>query len=505
MTLSDLTSNLITILPITFLLAWGCLLLLVDLWIPPGRKWLTVALAAVGLSLAMGASLSQAGNTAVAFNGMVVVDNFAVFLDMLFLGSGLLALALAYDYLKRMQIERGEYYVLLLFTVAGMILMSVAADLIIIFLSLELLSLPLYILSGFARPRLDSEEAALKYFLLGAFSGAIVLYGVALTFGATQTTSLRGVLAAVQGGNANLPLLTIGAALLLIGLGFKIAAVPFHMWTPDVYHGAPTPVTAFMAAGAKAAGFAALLRVFVIALPELSTDLTPILWGLAALTMIVGNILAIVQGNIKRLLAYSSIAHAGYLLIALVVYGQIGATEDAVAAALFYLAAYTIANFGAWAVVIALEKADEARSSSDEQPVDLSVENGSRKGLSLEDYAGLGHKHPLLAAAMTVFMLSFIGVPPTLGFMGKFYLFRILLEINTAPFVILALIGVLTSLISAYYYLRVVVIMYMRVGEPEVRDDAGLIMTAGFCALATVLLGLFSTPLFRWAVQAFIY
>jgi NADH-quinone oxidoreductase subunit N len=490
MTLSDLSSNLITILPITVLLAWGCLLLLADLWIPPGRKWLTAALAAVGLSLTLGISLAQSGSSTVGFSGMVEVDNFAIFLDVIFLGSGLFAIAISHDYLKRMEIENGEYYVLLLFSVAGMMLMSVAADLIVVFLALEMLSIPLYVLAGFARPKLDSEESALKYFLLGAFSGGIFLYGVALTFGATQTTSLRGVMASAQAGAANLTLLTLGGALLLIGLGFKVAAVPFHMWTPDVYHGAPSSVTAFMAAGAKTAGFAALLRVLVIALPEISADLTPILWGLAALTMIVGNLLAIVQKNIKRLLAYSSIAHAGYLLMALAVYGQAQAADDAMAAALFYLAAFALASFGAWAVIIALEKTD------------LSLETVNRKGLMLEDYAGLGRKSPLLAAAMTVFMLSFTGVPPTLGFAGKFFLFRTTLEAGTPAFVVLALIGVLTSLLSAYYYLKVVVIMYMQAGDPEVRGDTWLSLAAVLTAAATVLFSLFSTPLFRWAAEA---
>jgi NADH-quinone oxidoreductase subunit N len=489
MTLSDLTSNLITILPIAVLLGWACLLLMVDLWIPPGRKWLTGTLAAVGLALTLGIALAQSGTSTVSFNGMVEVDGFTVFLNCIFLGSGLFGIAIAHDYLRRMEIEHGEYYVLLLFTIAGMMLMAVAADLVMVFLSLELLSIPLYILSGFARPKLDSEEAALKYFLLGAFSGGIVLYGTALIFGATQTTHLRGILLSAQAGSANLPLLTMGAALLLIGLGFKIAAVPFHMWTPDVYQGAPSTVTAFMAAGAKAAGFAALLRILVTALSTLSADLTPILWGLAAITMIVGNLLAIGQSNIKRLLAYSSIAHAGYLLIALVAYGQTQ-SEDAIAAALFYLAAFTLANFGVWAVVIALEKTD------------LSLASVNRKGLMLDDYAGLSHKHPWLAAAMAIFMLSFTGVPPTLGFAGKFFLFRTLIEINTAPFVILAVIGVLTSLISAYYYLRVIVIMYMRDGEPEVRSDAWLGLTAASTALATILFSLFASPLFRWAAEA---
>ena len=467
----------------------ACLLLLADLWIPPGRKWLTGALAAVGLALALGISLAQSGTNTVSFNGMVEVDGFSVFLNVIFLGSGLFGVALAHDYLQRMEIEHGEYYVLLLFTIAGMMLMAVAADLIVVFLSLELLSIPLYVLSGFARPKLDSEEAALKYFLLGAFSGGIVLYGIALIFGATQTTNLRSILFSAQSGTANLSLLTMGAALLLIGLGFKIAAVPFHMWTPDVYQGAPSPVTAFMAAGAKAAGFAALLRILVTSLTAISTDLTPILWGLAAITMIVGNLLAIAQTNIKRLLAYSSIAHAGYLLIALVAYEQ-SQSPDAIAAALFYLVAFTLANFGSWAVVIAVEKTD------------LSLDSTNRKGLLLEDYAGLSHKRPWLAAAMAVFMLSFTGIPPTLGFAGKFFLFRTLIEISTTPFVILAVIGVLTSLISAYYYLRVIVIMYMQEGEPEVRQDAWLSLTAGFTALATIFFSVFASPLFQWATQA---
>jgi len=480
MTLNDLASNLAATLPLSFLLAWACLLLLADLWIPAGRKGLTAALAALGLAVSLVLSLAQVGRFQPAFNGLVVVDGYAVFLSVLFQGSGLLGIALAYDYLKRMELARGEYYTLLLFSVAGMMLMALAADLIVVFLALEMLSLPLYVLAGFARPRLDSEEAALKYFLLGAYAGGFVLFGVALTFGATGTTALAGVLSAVNSGQANLTLLTVGAALILIGLGFKVAAVPFHMWTPDVYQGAPSAVTAFMAVGAKAGGFAALLRIFVAALPALALDLTPVLWTLSALTMILGNVVAIAQGNIKRLLAYSSIAHAGYILMAVVAFGQAGVAADAVAAALFYLLAYAFTNFGAWAVVIALERA-------------------AGQGLELKDYAGLGARHPGLAACMAVFMLSFTGVPPTLGFVGKFYLFRAVLE---GGFIGLALIGVLTSLVSAYYYLRVVVIMYMQPGEPQVRREPWLTLTAFGSAVATVLLVIFSTPLFNWASQA---
>jgi NADH-quinone oxidoreductase subunit N len=252
------------------------------------------------------------------------------------------------------------------------------------------------------------------------------------------------------------------------------------MWTPDVYQGAPSAVTAFMAVGAKAAGFAALLRIFVLAMPSISIDLTPILWTLAALTMLLGNVVAIAQKNIKRLLAYSSIAHAGYILMALVPYGDPDVAADSVASALFYLVAYALTNFAAWAVVIALEQRGE-------------------KGLELSDYAGLGRKHPALAAVMTVAMLSFTGVPPTIGFVGKWYLFRTVIE---GGFIGLALIGVLTSLVSAYYYLRVVVIMYMQEGEPAVRRESWLYATAIISAIAVVLLSIFSAPLIELATRA---
>jgi NADH-quinone oxidoreductase subunit N len=472
--------DLLSLLPFIVLVSWACLLLLVDLFIPRERKGWTALLAATGLVAALGASIPQIGKQTAAFNGMVVQDGFSTFISILLLASGLVGVALAYDYLKRMQIERGEYYVLMLFAISGMMLMATAADLIMVFLALELLSIPLYVLAGFARPRPDSEEAALKYFLLGAFSAGFMVYGIALVFGATGTTALDGVVQSTASGAANLTLLSVGAGLILIGLGFKVAAVPFHMWTPDVYQGAPSAVTAFMSVGAKIGGFAALLRVFVLAFPSLSADLTPIFWVMAALTMALGNLLAVAQTNIKRMLAYSSIAHAGYILMALVPFGQKDVIAGAVAAALFYLLAYAFTNFGAWAVVIALEKAEG-------------------KGLELDDYAGLGSKYPALAAAMAIFMLSFTGVPPTLGFLGKFFLFS---EVLKGGFVGLAIIGVLTSLISAYYYLRVVVVMYMRDGEPVARRETWLYATTALAAVGTVVLSLYSEPLFTWASQA---
>ena len=476
MTLSDLT----TILPTIVLVAWACVLLLVDLFIPRSRKGWTALLAAVGLAAALGLTFAQAGREVYAFSGMVVLDGFSTFLSALFLASGLGAIAIAYGYLKRMGLERGEYYILILFSLSGMLLMAQAVDLIVVFLALELLSIPLYVLAAFARPHAESEEAGIKYFLLGAFATGFVVYGIALVFGATGATALGGIAVAVATGTFTKYLLLIGAALILVGFSFKVAAVPFHMWTPDVYQGAPTSVTGFMAVGAKAAGFAALLRIFVTSLPSLDADLVPVLWGLAALTMVVGNVVAISQTNIKRLLAYSSIAHAGYILMAFVSFGNPKVAPDAVASALFYLVTYAITSFGAWAVVIALEKPEG-------------------KGLEISDFAGLGRKRPLLGAAMTVFMLSLTGMPPTLGLIGKFYLFRTAIE---GGYIGLAIIGVLTSLVSAYYYLRVVVTMYMREGDAETSREPWLDLTWGLAALATVVLSFVPMALFAWASGA---
>jgi NADH-quinone oxidoreductase subunit N len=480
MTLPDLMLNLKVILPMTVLILWSCVLLLVDLFIPKERKSWTAVLAAIGLILCLGLAITQAGWVSSGFNGMVIHDGFSFFLTVLFLSSGLAGITLAYDYLKRMEIDRGEYYILLLFSISGMILMSQANDLIVVFLALELLSIPLYVLSGFARPRVDSEEAALKYFLMGAFAGGFVVFGVALIFGATGTTNLTAVVTSISTNVANMQLLTIGAALILVGMGFKVAVVPFHMWTPDVYQGAPSSVSGFMSVGAKAAGFAALLRIFITAFPSLATDLTMVFWTLSALTMFLGNVVAIAQTNIKRLLAYSSIAHAGYIMMALVPFGNSAVSPEVVSASLFYLVAYAITSFGAWAVVIALEKAEGG-------------------GLALDDYAGLGRKYPLMAASMAIFMLSFTGIPPTLGFMGKFYLFRTVIE---GGYMGLALIGVFTSLISAYYYLRVIVIMYMREGEPAARKEFWVRFTAATAALLVVVLSLAAEPLLNLASKA---
>jgi NADH-quinone oxidoreductase subunit N len=473
-------NDLLPLLPFLIVAGWACALLLIDLFVPHNRKGITASLAAVGLVAALIPTTMHFGEESEVFYGMVVEDGFSSFLEILFLIVGLVGIALAYDYLNRRDIQRGEYYSLLLFSVSGMILMALAGDLIVIFLAIELLSIPLYVLSGFARPEEESEEAAMKYFLLGAFASSFVVYGIALVYGATQSTHLADVVAATQLGTANSALMLTGAALILVGLGFKVAVVPFHMWTPDVYHGAPSSVTAFMSVGAKAAGFAALLRVFITAFPDLAQSWAPIAIWIAAFTMAWGNIAAIAQSNIKRMLAYSSIAHAGYILMVLPAAADSQVASSAISAALFYLLAYAITNLGAWSVVLAMEKAEG-------------------RGLAIEDYAGLGEKNPGLALAMAVFMFSLIGVPPTAGFMGKFYLFRAVID---ADLIWLAIIGVLTSLISAYYYLRVVIVMYMRSGEPETRSETWLDTSVWLTAVLTLMLGLLPGPLLALADQA---
>lgn len=473
-------ADLQTILPLIVITSWACLLLLVTVFSQQARPGLIPLLAAIGLLITGFLLVPQFGLEVEAFGGMLVVDGFATFLNILLVGAGLLTVGLSYDYLQRMGMARGEYYALMLFSISGMMLMAMAADLIVVFLALELLSIPLYVLAAFGRPEPRSEEAGLKYFLLGAFASGFLLYGIALVYGATATTSFTGILAAVQTGLEQPLYLVLGAGLILVGFGFKVAAVPFHMWTPDVYEGAPTAVTAFMAVGAKAGGFAALVRTFVVAFPSISEQITPVLWAITAATLLTGNLLAIAQNNVKRMLAYSSISHAGFILMAVVAYGNDAARFDVVASALFYLLAFAFASFGSWAVVMALEQREG-------------------KGLEFKDYAGLGRKYPGLALAMAIFMLSFTGVPPTLGFAGKFFLFRAVLE---GGYVSLAVVGMLASLISAYYYLRLVVVMYMQNGSPEVHQESWLNITAIGSAIATVLLFIFSEPLFAWASQA---
>jgi NADH-quinone oxidoreductase subunit N len=479
-------TDFIVLLPLFILAGWLLALLLVEAFLPVERKMLVGWLSLPGFAAAALALIAwPAGGRWEAFGGLIVADGFAAFLTLLFLFSGAVAALLALNYLPRVGLPRGEFYVLLMLSVSGMVLMSQATDLVIVFLALELLSIPLYILAGIARPRLDSEEAAMKYFLLGAFSSGFFVYGVALTYGATGSTNLAEILAAERS-----LLLMLGAALMLVGLAFKVAAVPFHMWTPDVYDGSPSVVTAFMAVGAKAGGFAALLRVFVTALPAITPQWAGALALLAALTMILGNFAAIAQSNIKRMLAYSSIAHAGYILMALPAAGDAQVSGAAVGAALFYLLAYALTTLGAWAVVMAVEqRAVEQRT----------VERREQEGLALNDYAGLFARQPALALGMAVFMVSLTGLPPTSGFIAKATVFQAAID---AGYLWLAVIGVVTSLVSAYYYLRVVVLMFMRPGAGEALRHPLVNLAVGATAAATFLLGLLPGPLLQLAQQS---
>ena len=478
MTLIDFNS----ILPVILLVVWALVMLLLDVWFGKRVPLLTPVMAVAGLVLSLAASLYQIGHQASAFNDMIRVDGFSIFLNTLFALSGIVAIGLGYDYLKRVGISEGEYYILLLFSISGMMLMGSASDLIIVFLSLELLSIPLYVLAGIDHKRDASREASLKYFLLGTMASAFVLFGIAFVYGAAGTTSLYGITEAVSQGKVQQFLLICGSALLLAGFGFKVAAVPFHSWTPDVYHGSPSSVTAFMSVGAKAAGFAALIRVFSLNFTAIAIELTPLFWVLSALTMIVGNVVAVAQTNLKRMLAYSSIAHAGYILMAFVGFGDAAVRQNSIASALFYLAAYALTSLGAWSVLVAVEQQD-----------------GS--GNEISDLAGLGKTAPSLAAAMVVFMLSFTGIPLTLGFWGKFYLFRTAIE---GGFTYLAVAGLLTSLVSAFYYLRVVVKMYFQPGEALAHKGRLTSLIATILAILVVGLAFVPGYLFNLAAAGLI-
>ena len=475
---SDL--NLHLTLPALSVALWACILLIADLWIPKGRKDLTAWLAIGGLGFALVATLLIYREPGVAFGGMFVADQFSGFLNVIVLLTAIISVLLSIDYIKRTGMDRGEYYVLLLLTTSGVMFMSSANDLTVIFIALELLSIPLYILAAFRAPDLKSEESGLKYFILGSFSSAFFVFGAALLFGASGSSSLPVFLdsvgRALAGEGSSVVLLLLGTGLIVVGLGFKVAVVPFHMWTPDVYEGAPTPVTAFMSVAAKVGGFAALLRILLVALPafivtegSLVATWQNVLWIVAALTLILGNLVAVSQQNIKRLLAYSSIAHAGYILMAVAAAGTPGVSEDATRAALIYMLAYAFTNLGAFAVAIAIEKDDGT-------------------GTTLADFKGLSRSRPLLALIMAVFMLSLTGIPLTSGFIGKWLVFQSTLE---AGLYTLAIIGVLTSVISAFYYVRIIVNMYLEDGEGDPAEAATpYVQWAIYISFAgTVLLG----------------
>jgi NADH-quinone oxidoreductase subunit N len=448
-------------LPAVIVAATALVVLLAQAFAPKGKHGPYLGFSLLGLGAALVATLliassperGRGGN----LGGALVADELALFLEVLLLGVGVLAVLLTASYLRATGSERGEHYALLLFSLVGMLGLVSATELISLFVALEIMSVALYALAGSRRDQVESQEAAIKYFITGAFSSAFLLYGVAMLYGVSGSTSLGRIgsaVASTSDGNASLALL--GAGLLLVGFGFKVASVPFHMWAPDVYEGAPTTVTAFMAAGVKVAAFGALLRVFGSALAGLSDHWRPAIAILAALSMVLGNLGALGQSNVKRMLAYSSVAHAGYLLAALTAAPRVSAE-----AILFYLVGYAAVNLGTFGALSALAR------------------NG-REPLALDHLSGLSSRRPALAAALTVFLISLTGVPVSAGFVGKFYLFSAAVGAGYTP---LAIIGVLMSVVSAYYYLRVVVHMYMK--EAPVMDDLGPI--AGTSALALAL------------------
>ena len=446
--------------PVLILSVTALVLLVIDLLPPRHRKEHVGVVGLAGVVLSLVASLYLWGADEQAFRGMVVLDGFAIFFNLVIGFAVGLVLLLSLDYVRRQGAESGEFYILVLLSAVGMTLMASAGDLIIVFLGLETMSLALYVLAGTFKSRIESAEASMKYFLLGAFASGFFLYGIALIFGAAGSTNLDRIGVAVAGGAGRDPLLLVGFGLLVVGFGFKISSVPFHMWASDVYQGAPTSVTALIATGSKAAAFAALLRVLLSALRPAQADWALLLWGLAVLSMTVGNVVAIAQQNVKRMLAYSSIAHVGYILVGVVAGGSLGN-----ASVLFYLLVYTFTTAGAFGVILLLER------------------NG-REAVEVGDLAGLASRHPVMALVLSVFLLSLIGIPPTAGFVGKFYLFGAAVR---AGYIWLAVIGVLNSAVAAYYYLRIIVVMYMR--DPEGAPTEVSPSLAGTLALFVALCG----------------
>ncbi|MBI4463620.1 MAG: NADH-quinone oxidoreductase subunit N [Acidobacteria bacterium] len=499
-------ADLIAVLPEAVLTVAGIVVMLLGtLRQPHSDRW-AGSFALLGLLGTAIAVLVQRQHPGTAFGGMIQVDRFGVFFHLLFLLIAALVALMSSSYLRREKLPAAEYYALLLFGTAGMGLMASANELIVAFIGLEISSLSSYVLVGFRRRVAASSEAALKYFLLGSFATAFLLYGIALMFGATGTTNLSGIREVLggqtpisaagpqasglsgwlpaQSAQLVLPepfptaLLSLSMALIFVGLAFKVSAAPFQVWTPDVYQGAPTPITAFLSTGPKAAAFALFLRVFMGALEGSSPLWWGLLWTCGLLSMFLGNLAALWQSNLKRLLAYSSIAHAGYMLVAFTAH-----SSDGVAAVLFYLAAYTFMNIGAFAVVSHLGGAGE-------------------RYVAIDDYAGLGYRSPWLAAALSIFLLSLIGIPLTGGFFGKFFVFRAALR---ADLLWLTVLGVLNSAVAAYYYLRILVAMYMSPPGGTVvaeRVNPTVSFVLAVCVIGTLLLGVFPSPVWSFALRA---
>jgi NADH-quinone oxidoreductase subunit N len=454
-------ADLITVVPVLIVTLAACAVLLAEAVRKKGERMPMGWLGAIGLIGAIATSALQWNRHRLGF-GVIVIDNFTVFFNVTICAIGLLTIMLSAGAAEREKLPEGEYYALMLFSVVGMMLMGSTRDLLVIFIALEIMSLGVYVLTGIVRQSEAGAEGAFKYFVLGAFSSAFFLYGIAMTYAFAGTTKIDELGMRVA-GSALQPEITLVLAmiLLLVGFAFKVSAVPFHMWTPDAYQGAPTIVTGFMSTGVKAAAFAAFVRVFLSAFVPMHVQWVPVLSAIAAITMIVGTVVGVAQSNVKRMLAYSSIAHAGYLLVGLVAVNSAGK-----AAILFYLVAYAVTNLGAFGVLAAL--------SSPDRPHD-----------EIRDFAGLWHEKPGLAALLTIFLLSLGGFPPTVGFVSKWYIFNAAVQQNL---IALAVLGVLTSVVSVFFYLRIVVMMYMSDERaPEHRPHVpGLAMTGLVLALIVV-------------------
>jgi NADH-quinone oxidoreductase subunit N len=446
--------NLPIILPEIIVALAGVIVMLYDSFFPRQRN-VTGTISLIGLAIAAFFLVSMwTGETASAWGGMIVTDNLRMAFSIVFLLVTALTILISTVWVERENVPVGEYHALLLFGTFGMMLMASGNDLVILFLGLETISLSTYVMAGLRKSDLRSNESAMKYFILGSFSSAFLLYGMALTYGATGTTNITEI--AQNIANPNFPaLLLVGGAMMIVGFGFKVATVPFHIWTPDVYEGAPTPVTAFMAAGPKASAFASFIRVFVLGFPFvagaqaagfLHESWIMALSVMAILTMTVGNVAAILQNNVKRMLAYSSIAHAGYALVGFIGAGMANnpASRDAaIAAVAFYMLSYAITNMGAFAIVTLLAEKNDHQTE-------------------FEDYNGIGFRSPAVAFSLSLFMLSLLGLPLTAGFMGKILVFRPALEAGNPILTLLVVVAVINTAISAYYYLRLIVVMFFR-------------------------------------------
>ena len=462
------------LLPHVAVLVTGLVVLVLDLFLSPRGRWATEAVSLAGLAAAFGCALCQLGGEPRAvFMGMAVVDGLGAFFNAAFILIAALTVLLSAPYVRRHDIRLGEYYALVLFATLGFMFVGSAGDLVMMFLAIETFSMATYILAGLLRDTPRSLESAFKYFMLGAFSSAFFLYGIATLYGQLGTTSLVALSQSATADGTS-PLLLMGMGLLVVGLGFKVAVVPFHMWAPDVYEGAPTAVTAFMTVGPKAAAFAALLRVFAqgFGAPVFSAEWVPVFAVLAALTMLLGNIVAVVQQSIKRMLAYSSIAHAGYACVALVAHNAAGAGSI-----LYYLVAYAFMSLGAFTVLMIVARRDDQR-------------------YAFTDYAGLGATNPALAAVMSLFMFALAGFPPTAGFTGKFYVFSAAAQ---SGYYVLAVIGVLTSVVSVVYYARVVVLMYMH--EPDAAAPRLSLAPTSMACLGVTVFGVIYLGMFPGAVM----